>query len=74
MAEAFRQTTDKALAKRPHVERLVQLSRSSIYAGVANGTFPAPYKIGARAVAWRLSEVEEWLAARPLAGSKRAAA
>lgn len=55
------------LARRRRVEHIVQLSRSSIYAGVKAGTFPAPVRIGARAVAWRLSEVEQWLAARPLA-------
>lgn len=59
--------SDKALARRRQVEQLVQLSRSTIYANVKAGTFPAPIRIGARAVAWRLSEVEAWLEARPLA-------
>ncbi|MEP7247632.1 MAG: AlpA family phage regulatory protein [Gammaproteobacteria bacterium] len=71
MAEAFQQSThERALARRPEVERLVQLSRSSIYAGVAKGTFPAPLRIGTRAVAWRLSDIDHWLSARPLAGYK----
>ncbi len=69
MAEAIRQAqSDKALIRRRQVEQLVQLSRSSIYAAVKAGTFPAPIRIGARAVAWRLSCVERWLEARPLAG------
>jgi prophage regulatory protein len=55
-----------ALARRRQVERLVQLSRSTIYAAVRAGTFPAPVRIGARAVAWRVSELEQWLAARPV--------
>jgi prophage regulatory protein len=50
-------------------EQLVQLSRSTIYAAVKAGTFPAPVRIGARAVAWRVSEVEQWLEARPLANA-----
>lgn len=58
------------LARRKKVEGLVQLSRSSIYAGVANGSFPAPYRIGARAVAWKLSDIDQWLSARPLASPK----
>jgi prophage regulatory protein len=36
---------------------------------VKAGTFPAPVRIGARAVAWRVSEVEQWLEARPLASA-----
>jgi len=59
--------SEKALARRRQVEQLVQLSRSTIYAAVKAGTFPAPVRIGARAVAWRVSEVEQWLEARPLA-------
>lgn len=70
MAEIIRQAqSDKALARRRQVEQLVQLSRSTIYAAVKAGTFPAPVRIGARAVAWRLSEIEQWLEARPLAST-----
>ena len=71
MANTIRQGhSDKALFRRRQVEQLVQLSRSTIYAAVKAGTFPAPIRIGARAVAWRLSDVEQWLEARPLAGAK----
>ena len=70
MANEIRQAqSGKALARRRQVEQLVQLSRSTIYAAVKAGTFPAPVRIGARAVAWRISEVEQWLEARPLASS-----
>ena len=60
--------SDRALLRRRQVEQLVGLSRSSIYAAVRSLTFPAPYRIGARAVAWKLSELETWLADRPVAG------
>jgi prophage regulatory protein len=67
-AKTIRQAqSEKALARRQQVEQLVQLSRSTIYAAVKAGTFPPPVRIGARAVAWRVSEVEQWLEARPLA-------
>lgn len=70
MADTSRQTRpETALARRRQVEQLVQLSRSSIYAAVKAGTFPPPVRIGARAVAWRISEVEQWLEARPLASA-----
>ena len=69
-SNTFRQApSDKALMRRRQVEQLVQLSRSSIYAAVKNRTFPAPYRIGARAVAWRLADIEAWLEARPLAST-----
>jgi prophage regulatory protein len=69
-ADTIRQPRfEKALARRRQVEQLVQLSRSTIYAAVKAGTFPAPVRIGARAVAWRVSEVEQWLEARPLASA-----
>lgn len=39
-------------------------SRSSIYLKMQDGTFPKPIKLGARAVGWLESEIEEWLQAR----------
>lgn len=70
-ADTFRQNLDaKALARRRQVEQLVQLSRSTIYANVKAGTFPPPVRIGARAVAWRLADVEAWLEARPVASAQ----
>lgn len=37
--------------------------KASIYRDIHLGTFPAPEKIGARAVAWRLSRILRWMAA-----------
>ncbi len=39
----------------------VGLSRSTIYARVKLGEFPAPIGLGARAVGWLESEIDEWL-------------
>lgn len=65
-AHTFQQPpSNKALIRRRQVEQLVQLSRSTIYAAVKSQTFPAPYRIGARAVAWRVSEVEMARSAAP---------
>lgn len=52
------------LLRLPAVRERVQLSRSSIYERAAAGDFPAPIKIGPRAVAWRASEIDAWIAAR----------
>ena len=44
------------------VLRETDLSRSSILDFVKAGTFPAPVKVGPRAVRWRYSEIQEWIA------------
>lgn len=46
------------------VKTRTALSRSSIYKLISNGTFPRAVRLGARAVGWLESEVEEWLTAR----------
>jgi prophage regulatory protein len=48
----------------PAVRLRTGLSRSTIYLRIAQGTFPAPVSLGARAVGWIESEVDEWLALR----------
>ncbi|MEX3314986.1 helix-turn-helix transcriptional regulator [Sulfitobacter sp. PS-8MA] len=54
--------------RRPAVETLTGLSRSSLYAMMEAGAFPRPVRIRKRAVAWPESTVAAWLAARPSAG------
>ena len=48
----------------PAVKFRTGLSRSSIYAGVKNGTFPAPIHLGARSVGWIELEISDFIAAR----------
>jgi prophage regulatory protein len=50
--------------RRPDVESLVGVSRSTIYAMIADGSFPKPIKLGKRAVGWRQSDVLTWLDSR----------
>jgi prophage regulatory protein len=40
------------------------LSRSSIYAAQKAGTFPKSIALGARAIAWCSSEIDQWIADR----------
>jgi prophage regulatory protein len=47
------------------VLRITGLSRSTIYRMIADGTFPAPVKLGKRAVAWRPDPVQQWTDQRP---------
>lgn len=51
--------------RRPEVEAMTGLSRSSIYRLMSSGEFVRPYKIGKAAVRWRYIEVKAWLAGRP---------
>jgi len=58
--------------RRPEVERVTGLSRSSIYEKVAAGLFPQPVKLSAGAVAWVESEIAEWQAQRIAARKSQA--
>lgn len=44
--------------------RFVPMSRVSIWRKVRNKEFPAPIRLGDRAIGWRVADVEAWLAAR----------
>ena len=48
----------------PDVKRKTGQSRSSIYDKVQRQEFPAPVKIGERAVGWVEAEVDAWVTAR----------
>lgn len=44
------------------------LSRSTIYAYIATGLFPAQRRLGRRRVGWLSSEVKAWIISRPQSG------
>jgi prophage regulatory protein len=56
--------TALTILRRRQVEARVGLRRSTLYQRIAEQTFPAPIRIGRRAVGWLLSDVEDWLRAR----------
>ena len=58
---------DHRLMKLTEVLRVCAISRSALYEMVAHGEFPAPVKVGIRAVAWRQDAVLEWIESRPQA-------
>jgi prophage regulatory protein len=39
--------------------RIIPVSRSTWYAGIQAGDYPAPVKLGLRAAAWRRSDIEK---------------
>lgn len=61
MAEEFKPSK---ILRRKQVEAHTGLSRSTIYAWVRDGIFPAPISLGPKAVGWLQSELDAWLAER----------
>ncbi|MNY73479.1 Prophage CP4-57 regulatory protein (AlpA) [compost metagenome] len=45
------------------------LGRSTIYAKVKAGDFPSAVQLHGTSVAWRETEVDAWIAARPAVGA-----
>lgn len=58
-------TTPTRLIRRREVQARVGLSRSSIYALMADKRFPAPVRLSERAIAWREEDIEAWISSRP---------
>jgi prophage regulatory protein len=51
----------------PQVKHRTGYSRSSLYAMILAGKFPAPIHLGGRAVGWLTSEIDEWINSRVFA-------
>jgi prophage regulatory protein len=58
------------LLRLPRVKAVTGLSRSTLYALIAQSKFPPPIRISERAVAWPASAVHEWIEARISQGRK----
>jgi prophage regulatory protein len=56
--------TPRVFARLQTVIQVTGLSRSTIYRMVASGAFPAPVKVGLRAVAWRWADLDRWIQSR----------
>ncbi len=41
----------------PEILKLIPVSKSTWWAGVKSGRFPAPVKLGARITAWRVEDI-----------------
>ena len=53
--------TSETLLKLEDVCRITGLKKSSIYTFQNNGTFPHGIKLSGRAVAWKESDVQDWI-------------
>lgn len=69
---AIANSNSPRLIRMPEVKSRTGIGRSAIYAKVANKDFPAPIKIGARAVAWLSTDIDAWIE-QQIAASKAAA-
>lgn len=49
------------LLKLKDVIAITSLSKASVYRQVNAGTFPAPIRIGPRAIAWVVAEIDLWI-------------
>jgi len=54
-------TTNQSLIRLPQVLKRTGFGKAWIYRLISEGRFPAPVKIGIRAVAFVESEVDEWI-------------
>lgn len=61
----------KRMIRLPQVRQTVALSRSEIYRLVSLKKFPAPIRLGERAVAWDFDAVQEWLREKIAASKQR---
>ena len=52
------------ILRRKQVEAKTGMSRSAIYLGMSQGTFPRAIKLGARSVGWTLESVDNWINSR----------
>lgn len=59
--------TDRAI-RLPEVISLTSKSKTVIYADMRAGRFPKSFKIGLKASAWSLNEINAWLESRKQTG------
>ena len=50
--------------REPELLKDLKISHTTLWSNVRAGKFPAPIKLGSRAVGWLRSEVDLWLANR----------
>lgn len=54
-------TPNKRILRLPQVQDKTGYKHTAIYEMVKAGSFPAPISLGARAVGWIESEIDEWI-------------
>jgi prophage regulatory protein len=62
MTQEHRPFPDDALLRLEEVLKRIPVSRSTFYAGQAQGIYPTPISVGRRARAYRYADIKAWLA------------
>jgi prophage regulatory protein len=62
-AEQAASLPESGYVRLPQVLSLYPICKSSWYAGIKAGRYPAPVKLGLRTVAWRASDIKELIEA-----------
>lgn len=55
------EVAERKFIRRPAVSVMTGRSKAALYVDISAGKFPRPIRIGSRAVAWDVSEVQEWM-------------
>lgn len=55
---------NEEILRLPRVMAVTGMGRSWLYCAVAEGRFPSPVRLGARAIGWKRSDVQDWLNSR----------
>ena len=78
VGEQNHQTRDYQIIRRPEVERLTGLSRSTIYAKMDPNSlyfdpeWPKKVSLGRRSVGWYRHEIIEWVESRTISAAREA--
>jgi len=56
----------EVLYRLPDVVAITGRRRATIYRDITEGTFPRPVRLGKQSVAWKKSELDRWIASRPI--------
>ena len=65
-------TPEVKILRLPEVAQLTGLSKPTIHRRYRAGTFPAPLRLGAQSIGWRLDEIEAWIESLPRVGARAA--
>jgi prophage regulatory protein len=62
--ETYDTLDDVSFLRLPEVKAVTGLSKTSVYELIRGKSFPAPVRLGPRAVAWVKSEIRQWAVQR----------
>lgn len=58
-------SSEARILRMDDIQKLLSVSRATIYRWMEAGHFPKPFHLGPNAIAWRREVIEEWIRSRP---------